>query len=196
MGLGLLKAVNKIYLTLIMFRFSLRKFVFGFENASRMLQFVDKRAINAILRRNGAVVGEDCDIESPLIIHNCVNYRNLTIGKKCHIGKDVFLDLRKPIVIEDCVTISMRSTIVTHLDVGASRLREHGFSKVSKGTVLERDCYIGANSIILHGVTVGACAMVCAGAVVTKDVAPYTLVGGVPAKKIRKIKRMDYSLNG
>lgn len=50
--------------------------------------------------------------------------------------------------------------------------------------VFEGDNWIGANATILKGVTIGEGAVVAAGAVVTKDVAPYTIVGGVPAKYI------------
>ena len=50
------------------------------------------------------------------------------------------------------------------------------------------DCWIGAGVIILSGVTIGECSVVGAGAVVTKDVEPYTIVAGVPARKIKDIK--------
>ena len=50
------------------------------------------------------------------------------------------------------------------------------------------DAYIGSRAIILPGVTIGEGAYVAAGAVVTKNVEPFTLAGGVPAKEIRKIK--------
>lgn len=52
-------------------------------------------------------------------------------------------------------------------------------------TTIGRDCWIGAHSIIMAGVTIGDGAIVAAGAVVTKDVEPYAIVGGVPAHKIR-----------
>jgi len=51
--------------------------------------------------------------------------------------------------------------------------------------VIEDDVWIAARAIILPGVTIGRGAVVAAGAVVTKDVPPYTVVGGVPAKKIK-----------
>ena len=57
--------------------------------------------------------------------------------------------------------------------------------------------WIGPNVIILHSVTIGEGAVVAAGAVVTKDVPPYTLVGGVPAKVIgERNRRLRYEFKG
>lgn len=53
--------------------------------------------------------------------------------------------------------------------------------------VLGRNVWVGSNSTILQGVTIGDKAVIAAGAVVTKDVAPDTIVGGVPARYIRHI---------
>lgn len=53
--------------------------------------------------------------------------------------------------------------------------------------VIGNDCWIGARSVILPGVTIGECSIVAAGSVVTKDVAPRTLVAGVPAREIKKL---------
>jgi acetyltransferase-like isoleucine patch superfamily enzyme len=57
--------------------------------------------------------------------------------------------------------------------------------EVSKKVEIGDDVWIGHGAIILHGVNIGNGANVAAGSVVTKDVAPYTIVGGVPAKLIR-----------
>lgn len=55
-----------------------------------------------------------------------------------------------------------------------------------KGVVIGNDVWIGLNAVILYGVTIGDGATIAAGAVVTKDVPPYSIVGGVPAKVISK----------
>jgi len=56
----------------------------------------------------------------------------------------------------------------------------------SKSVTLEDDVWVGLNAIVLPGVTIGKGAIVGAGSVVTKDVPPYSIVGGVPAKVIKK----------
>lgn len=187
-SIGIRRNITKLYIKYINLNFSIRKFFLGFENANRLFRFIDKRAIIPILRENGATIGRDCDIESSLFFHNCKNYKNLMIGDNCHIGKDVFFDLKAPIIIEDSVTISMRTTIITHLDVGKSLLKKISFPVTQGQVIFKKGCYVGTNATILHGVTIGEYAMVGAGAVVTKDVPPYTIVGGVPAKVIKKIK--------
>ena len=57
----------------------------------------------------------------------------------------------------------------------------------AEGIVIEDDVWLGAGAIITDGVRVGKGAVVAAGAVVTKDVAPHTVVGGIPAKVIKTI---------
>jgi galactoside O-acetyltransferase len=56
---------------------------------------------------------------------------------------------------------------------------------------LEEDAWIGANAVILPGVTIGAGSIVAAGSVVTRDVPPITMVGGVPAKPLRRIDALN-----
>jgi acetyltransferase-like isoleucine patch superfamily enzyme len=61
-----------------------------------------------------------------------------------------------------------------------------GRPKEIKSTIIGRDCWIGMRSIVMSGVTIGDGAIVAAGSVVTKDVAPYDVVGGVPAKVLKR----------
>lgn len=149
----------------------------------------DRMVTGFILRFMNAQIGRDADIESYLMIHGaCKDYSNLSMGERCHIGKDVFLDLSAPVTIEDEVTISMRAVILTHIDVGKSPLGKDLYPTTKKGIVLRKGCYIGANATILMGVSVGECAVVGAGSVVTKDVPAYTVVAGSPAKTVKNLK--------
>lgn len=98
----------------------------------------------------------------------------VVIGRECYVD-DCFPEL---ITIEDNVTIAFRVILVCHDDA------THTVGPI----ILKHKCYIGAGAIILPGVTVGEGAIVAAGAVVTKDVPPWTLVGGVPARVISHLQ--------
>lgn len=67
-----------------------------------------------------------------------------------------------------------------------SMLRNYDVEKVGK-VIVRHDTWIGTGAIILPDVNIGEFSIVGAGAVVIKDVAPYTVVGGVPAKMIKKL---------
>ena len=66
-------------------------------------------------------------------------------------------------------------------------ISEQGYTP-SAPVIIKKGAWCGANSIILKGVTIGENSVVAAGAVVTKDVPPYCVVGGVPAKILKEIK--------
>jgi acetyltransferase-like isoleucine patch superfamily enzyme len=112
------------------------------------------------------------------------------VGRHVFIGLDTWLDDQFPelITIEDDVTISFRVTVVVHDDARRMDRTEAG---AGDGTVapvvLRRGCYLGAGCLILPGVTVGERAVVGAGAVVTRDVPPRTLVAGVPARHVKDV---------
>lgn len=151
-----------------------------------MLAHAPKRSVVPLLRAFGGTIGAASDLEIFLVVHNAdPDFRNLRVGSECHVGKQVFLDLRAPIVIEDHATISMRAMLLTHIDVGRSPVidrypRQHAPLRIATGA------YIGAGAIILPGITVGERAVVGAGAVVTRDVAADAVVAGVPAVPISR----------
>ena len=113
----------------------------------------------------------------------------LKIGNECFIGDETLIDLYDQVHLEDQVTIAQRVTILTHQNVGYKDhpLQKH-FPKFSKPVTFKKGSVVGAGSIVLSGVTVGKESFVAAGSVVTKNVPTRTLVGGVPAKVIRKIE--------
>jgi acetyltransferase-like isoleucine patch superfamily enzyme len=160
----------------------------GLEGVNRILTQCDSADVGHILMRFGADLGKDHDLNSPLLIHNAVKtYSNLAIGHECHLGKDVFLDLRDNIIIEDQVTISMRVTILTHTDVGHSPLGKSTYPPQHAPAIIKRGAYIGAGAIIVQGVTIGVCAVVGSGAIVVDDVPDYSVAVGVPARVVRSL---------
>jgi maltose O-acetyltransferase len=116
---------------------------------------------------------------------------NVTIGCNTIINDNVFLDSRRDINIGNNVSISSFVKIYT---------LEHNIDNLTfeaqGGPVNINDwVFIGSSAIILPNVTIGEGAVVAAGAVVTKDVEPWTVVGGVPAKFIRNRPKINYTLN-
>jgi len=114
----------------------------------------------------------------------------ITIGRHAFIGLDTWLDDQFPelILIEDDVVISFRVIVVVHDDARRMDRIEAGQAEGTVAPViLKKGCYLGAGSIVLPGVTVGERAVVAAGAVVTRDVPPGTLVAGVPARVLKDV---------
>jgi maltose O-acetyltransferase len=110
---------------------------------------------------------------------------NLVVGEYCTLGNDGFYDARDGITIGKCVNIAAEVRIYN---------REHDiddpfFAEVGGPVTIHDYAYIGTRVTIMPGVEIGEGAVVASGAVVTKNVAPYTLVGGVPAKFIRERER-------
>lgn len=115
--------------------------------------------------------------------------KGIVIGKDCFIGDETLIDLYGPVIIGNQVTIAQRVTILTHLNVGYKNhpLQKY-FPKTINGVTLKNGSVIGAASVVLPGIIIGENSFVAAGSVVTKNVPPSTLVAGVPAKEIRKLK--------
>lgn len=116
----------------------------------------------------------------------------ISIGKNSIIGNDAMLDGRYGIKIGDNVSLSMGVWIWTmqHDPQDPEFCGEGGM------VVIEDFVWLSCRVVILPGVTVGRGAVVAAGAIVTKDVPPYTIVGGVPAKKIgTRPQDLRYKLN-
>lgn len=113
----------------------------------------------------------------------------IKIGNECFLGDETMIDLYDKVILEDQVTIAQRVMVLTHLSVGyADHPLQKAFPKKSKEVVFKNGCVIGVASTILPGITIGKESFVAAGSVVTQNVPPHSLVGGVPAKVIRKIK--------
>ncbi len=115
----------------------------------------------------------------------------ITIGKNCNINRWSLLDARGGIQIGDNVDIAQEVNIWT----AQHDYNSPDYKTVCKPVVINDYAWISTRATILPGVTIGRGAVVACGAVVTKDVPPLTIVGGVPARIIGKREdNMKYKL--
>lgn len=129
-------------------------------------------------------LGRQSVVESYCCINNAVG--DVTIGDYTRIG--IHCTVIGPVCIGSHVNLAQGITVtaLNHIFKDSSRrIDEQGVS--TKPVVIGDDVWIGANAVILPGVTIGSHCVVAAGAVVTKDIPDHTLVGGIPAKVIKNI---------
>jgi acetyltransferase-like isoleucine patch superfamily enzyme len=141
------------------------------------------------LRLLGARIGRD------VVLHD-VRFFNLyrrglaglSVGDQCFVGDECLLDLAEAITLERQVTLAERVLVLTHTNVGYRDhpLQRH-FPPLAAPVTIAAGCFIGSGATILPGLRVGPEAFVAAGSVVTEDVAPGTLVAGVPARLVRRL---------
>jgi acetyltransferase-like isoleucine patch superfamily enzyme len=128
-------------------------------------------------------------------IHMWANFfepNGIRIGSDTIIGDHVFLDGRAPLIIGSHVDIASSVMIYN----SEHDLESADFSAKTEPVEIMDYVFIGPRAIILPGVKIGNGAIIAAGAVVTKDVPDFAIVGGVPAKIIgeRKNKELHYKL--
>jgi acetyltransferase-like isoleucine patch superfamily enzyme len=132
------------------------------------------------------IIGSPIDDSTTIFTPFYTNFgRFITIGKNVFINHACsFLDMGG-ITIEDNVLIGPKVNLITEnhpLDPS------NRTSLIATAIVVKRNAWIGAAATILPGVTIGENAVVAAGALVSKDVAPNTVVAGVPAKMVKVIE--------
>jgi acetyltransferase-like isoleucine patch superfamily enzyme len=141
------------------------------------------------LRRWGAQIGDHTLVYPGVTIHAADrDFSNLRIGSDVRVLRDCLLDLTDVIEIENEAIISLRCSLITHLNISRSPLADVGYLPAHAPITIKRGAVLFSNVTVLMGVTISECAMVAAGAVVTHDVPPWTLVGGVPAKPIKRLE--------
>ena len=129
-------------------------------------------------------LGDYSVIESFACINNAVG--DVMIGDHTRIG--LHNTIIGPVEIGSHVNLAQGITVTAlnhNFDDTEKRIDEQGVS--TNPVTIEDDVWVGANAVILPGVTIGNHCVVAAGAVVTKDVPPHSLVAGVPAKVIKQI---------
>ncbi len=132
---------------------------------------------------NGAIIGDNCSLGQNVVVHNgaslgkgCRVQNNVSIYTAVHCAEDVFLG-------PSCVF-----TNVINPRAFIPRKEEY------KETLVRRGVSIGANATIVCGITIGQYAMIGAGAVVTKNIKPFALIYGNPARQVAWVSRAGHKL--
>ena len=123
-------------------------------------------------------------LSNTIIGENCSFGQNCVVGPKVNIGSGVKVQnnvsIYEGVEIEDDVFLGPSMVFTNVINPRAFIQRKEEFKK----TLLKKGCSVGANATIVCGVTIGEYALIGSGAVVNRDVKPYALMVGVPAKQI------------
>lgn len=113
-----------------------------------------------------------------------------SIGERTYIGEELLIidepGDRGMVTIGSRVAVAPRVTLVASSYANFSSIRAVAGEKHAP-VVIEDDAWLGTGVIVLPGITVGSCSVVAAGAVVTRDVPPRTIVAGIPARQVGEV---------
>ncbi|GHI01406.1 2,3,4,5-tetrahydropyridine-2,6-dicarboxylate N-acetyltransferase [Neobacillus kokaensis] len=149
-------------------------YVIESDRRNSAIPLLDTKHINARIEP-GVTIRDQVEIGD-----NAVIMMGAVINIGAVIGEKTMIDMG--------VVLGGRATVGKNCHIGAGTVLAGVIEPPSaKPVIIEDDVVIGANAVVLEGVTVGKGAVVAAGAVVTQDVAPLTVVAGTPARKIKDI---------
>lgn len=131
----------------------------------------------SLLVKFGAKIGKNLYMRPGVNIHFPWK---LTVGRDCWIGEETVILNLAPVVIKDHVAIAHQ----VYLAAAGHDIRSRTMAYLNAPIVIEKGCWIATRAFVGPGVTIGEYAVVAAGAVVVKDVAARTIVGGNPAKEV------------
>ena len=158
---------------------------FHLRRANQLGQRVTLRGRPHVVNDGTMIFGDRVRLDSTLATLELVTLP----GGRLEIGNNVFINFGSSLVASNLVRVGDDCLIGTHvmvMDTDFHRVEDKAWDTTGYPIILEDRVWLGNRSIVLKGVTVGHDAVVAAGAVVTKDVAPRTVVAGVPAKVVRE----------
>ncbi|EIT84965.1 tetrahydrodipicolinate N-acetyltransferase [Fictibacillus macauensis ZFHKF-1] len=153
---------------------NIEDFVVENDRRNSAIPLLDMKHINARIEP-GAIIRDQVEIGN-----NAVIMMGASINIGAVIGEGTMIDMN--------VVMGGRATVGKNCHIGAGSVLAGVIEPPSaKPVVVEDDVVIGANAVVLEGVTVGQGAVVAAGAIVIEDVPPFTVVAGTPARVIKEI---------
>ena len=150
-----------------------------------VIRHIPSKILRFSLLRMGGKIAKHVTMFSSVDIRNP---KGLIIEEGCSIGPKVLLDARKGLHLHRNVTVAYDAIIWTlHNDMNSA-----DFHTVGGPVEIDEYAWICSRSIILPGVKIGRGAVVASGAIFTKDVEPFAIVAGIPAKKIGERKQQEF----
>ena len=159
---------------------------------------------------NFCVISPDVEFGNDVVLHGFANLYGCKIGDGSHIGP--FVEIQKNTTLGKRVRVQSHTFICSNININDDVFIGHNVSFIndryptsfksrtgiwrSEKVLVGRGASIGTGAVILCGIEIGEGAVIGAGSVVTRDVLPHTVVAGVPAKIIRKIKGNEQGLGG
>jgi acetyltransferase-like isoleucine patch superfamily enzyme len=164
------------YLLKLFYKFKAKKLILSNGvRLGRNITFGDYNRIYSDTKLSSCSLGNFTYVSND----SCIN--NVDIGKFCSIGPGV----RTGMGIHPTVMVSTHPIFYSTLGQSGVTAVKKNFFTESKRTFIGNDVWVGANVVIHDGVVVGDGAIIASGSVVNKDIKPYSVVGGVPAKIIK-----------
>jgi len=159
--------------------------------ARALPSFTFSRLRTALYRLAGVQIGPHTLVMGAMDLRGAGRiWERLRIGAFCQITTPLYADLNAEITVGDHVAVGHHVVLITTDHAIGSAEHRCGPHRAAPIRI-ESGAWLGACSTVLPGVTIGTGSVVAAGAVVAQDVEPHTVVGGVPARLIRRLEKDD-----
>jgi acetyltransferase-like isoleucine patch superfamily enzyme len=155
-------------------------------------------------------ISPDVEFGDQVTVHGFANLYGCRIGDRCCIG--TFVEIQRDTNLGKGVKVQSHTFICSNTDIEDDVFIGHNVSFINdryptsakaesgswkaEGVLVRRGATIGTGAVILCGIEIGEGSVIGAGSVVTSNVAPHTIVAGVPAKTIRKLKLEEQGMGG
>lgn len=175
----------------LILRAKLLNFLWGMEEVSLLVQCLPQRYLAPLLQAFDATIGPDAYIgEGTLLVGvNRAAYSPLKVGRKAYFGRRIMIDLASDVEFGDYSAIGNDTRFFCHTDLAHSPLVAELYPVTVGPIRIGRGVFVGPNSTVGNGVTIGECSLIGANSVVIRDIPPYCLAAGAPAKVIRELDR-------
>jgi acetyltransferase-like isoleucine patch superfamily enzyme len=163
-----------------LFYCKLALFIEGNHGLSRIISLLPKNHIVRILKKFGANIGDNCDIDIGLLLHRIkLPLTNLILKDNTHLGCRVYIDLTEEVCFENDTAVGSYSMFITH--VGDWTLNRNDEIEIRKKIHIGKSVIIYSGCIVGAGVNIGNYVRIAANSTVLKDIPEFSFAAGSPA---------------